>query len=65
MAGRKSEKEIINEPEFEGKKLTDPTEIAEDFNKFSAEIGPELSENISLILKTLILVSMNLSINLS
>ena len=47
MAGRKSEKGIINELEFEGKKLTDPTEIAEGFNKFSAEIGPKLSENIS------------------
>ena len=65
MAGRKSEKGIINELEFDGKKLTDPTEIAEGFNKFSAEIGPKLAENISLILKTVILVSMNLSINLS
>ena len=37
---------IINELEFEDKKLTDPTEIAEGFNKFFAEIGPKLSENI-------------------
>ena len=46
VTGRKSEKAIINELEFEDKKLTDPTEIAEDFNKFFAEIGPKLSENI-------------------
>ena len=32
--------------EFEDKKLTNPTEIAEGFNKFFAEIGPKLSENI-------------------
>ena len=42
----KSEKAIINELELEDKKLTDPTEIAESFNKFSAEIGLKLSENI-------------------
>ena len=46
VTGRKSEKAIINELEFEDKKLTDPTEIAEGFNKFFAEIGPKLSENI-------------------
>ena len=46
MTGRKSEKAIINELEFEDKKLTDPIEIAEGFNKFFAEIGPRLSENI-------------------
>ena len=46
VTGRKSEKAIINELEFEDKKLTDPTEIAEGFNKFFAEIGPTLSENI-------------------
>ncbi|XP_015768412.1 PREDICTED: RNA-directed DNA polymerase from mobile element jockey-like [Acropora digitifera] len=46
VTGRKSEKAIINELEFEDKKLTDPTEIAEGFNKLFAEIGPKLSENI-------------------
>ena len=46
MTGRKSEKEIINELEFQDKKLTDPTEIADGFNKFFAKIGPKLSENI-------------------
>ena len=46
VTGRKSEKAIINELEFEGKKLTDPTEIAEGFNKFFAEIGPKVSKNI-------------------
>ena len=46
VTGRKSEKAIINELEFEDKKLIDPTEIAEGFNKFFAEIGPKLSENI-------------------
>ena len=46
VTGGKSEKAIINELEFEDKKLTDPTEIAEGFNKFFAEIGPKLSENI-------------------
>ena len=40
VTGRKSDKAIINELEFEDKKLTDPTEIAEGFNKFFAEIGP-------------------------
>ena len=46
VTGCKSEKAILNELEFEGKKSTDPTEIAEGFNKFFAEIGPKLSENI-------------------
>ena len=46
VTGRKSEKAIINELEFEDKKLTDPTEIAEGFNKFFAKIGSELSKNI-------------------
>ena len=46
VTGRKSEKAIINELEFEDKKLPDSTEIAEDFNKFFAKIGPKLSENI-------------------
>ena len=46
VMGRKSEKAIINELEFEDKKLTDPTKIAEGFNKFFAEIGPKLPENI-------------------
>ena len=46
MTGRKSEKAVINEIELEGKKLSDSTEIAEGFNKFSAEIGLKLSENI-------------------
>ena len=40
VTGRKSEKAIINELEFEDKILTDPTEIAQGFNKFFAEIGP-------------------------
>ena len=39
-------KAIINELEFEDKKLTDPTEIAEGFNKFFVEISLNLSENI-------------------
>ena len=47
VTGRKSEIAIINELEFEDKKLTDPTEIAEGFNKFFAEIGPKLSKNIA------------------
>ena len=46
VTGRKSEKAIINELEFEDKKLTDPAEIAEGFNKFFAEIGPKVSKNI-------------------
>ena len=44
VTGRKSEKAIVNELEFEHKKLTDL--IAEGFDKFFAEIGPKLSENI-------------------
>ena len=43
VTGRKSEKAIINELEFEDKKLTDPTEIAEGFNRFFAETSPNLS----------------------
>ena len=46
MTGRKSEKAIINELELEGKKLTDPTEIARGFNKFFAKISSKLSKNI-------------------
>ena len=37
---------IINELEFEDKKLTDPTEIVEGFNKLFVEISLKLSENI-------------------
>ena len=39
-------KAIINELEFEDKKSTDPTEIAENFYTLFAEISPKLSENI-------------------
>ena len=46
VTGRKSEKAIINELELEGKKLTDPTEIAGGLNKFFAKIGSKLSKNI-------------------
>ena len=46
VTSHKSERVIINELEFEDKKLTDPTEIGKGFNKFFAEIGPKLSENI-------------------
>ena len=46
VMGCKSEKATINELELEGKKLTDPTEIVEGFNKFFAKIGPKLSKNI-------------------
>ena len=46
VTGCKSEKAIINELEFEGKKSTNPTEIAEGLNKFFAGVGPKLSENI-------------------
>ena len=56
MTVLKSEKAIINKLEFEDKKLTDPTEIAEGFNKFSAEISPQRPRT----LKTLILFSMSL-----
>ena len=45
VTGRKSEKAITNELELEGKKLTDPTEIVEGFNKFFAKIGSQLSKN--------------------
>ena len=46
VTSRKSEKAIINELKFEDKKLTDPTEIGEGFNKFFAKNGPKLSKNI-------------------
>ena len=49
MTGRKSEKAIINELKFKDKILTDPTEIVEGFNKFFAEIGAKLSDNIEPI----------------
>ena len=37
---------MLKRLELESKKLTDPTEIAEGFNKFFAKIGSELSKNI-------------------
>ena len=41
---RKSDKAAVyNELEFNGARITNSTEIAENFNKFFAEIGPELS----------------------
>ena len=61
VTGRKSEKAIINELEFERKKLTDPTEIAEGLINSLPKSVPRCPR----ILETLILVSMNLSINLS
>ena len=61
MTGRKSEKAIINELEFEDKKLTDPSEIAEGLINSLPKSVPRCPR----ILETLILVSMNLSINLS
>ena len=46
MTRRKSDKAAINELEFNGARITYSTERAEGFNKFFAEIGPELSRNI-------------------
>ena len=37
---------MLKRLELESKKSTDPTEIAEGFNKFFAGVGPKLSENI-------------------
>ena len=58
--------------EFEDKKLTNPTEIAEGFNKFFAEIGAKLSENIwrhwylfRWICKSIYLVELKFSTNKS
>ena len=46
MTRRKSDKAAVNELEFNGARITNSTEIAEGFNKFFAEIGPELSRDI-------------------
>ena len=54
VTGRKSEKAIINELEFENKKLTDPTE------KVLINSLPKSVPSCPRILKTLVLVSMNL-----
>ena len=43
---RKSDKAAINELELNGTRITNSSEIAEGFNKFFAEIGPELSRDI-------------------
>ena len=43
---RRKSKAAINEIEFNGARITNSTEIAEGFNKFFAEIGPELSRDI-------------------
>jgi len=43
---RKSDKTAINELELNGMRITNLTKIAEGFNKFFAEIGPELSRDI-------------------
>ena len=43
---RKSDKAAINELELNGTRITNSTEIAEGFNKFFSEIGPELSRDI-------------------
>lgn len=44
---RKSDKAAINELELiNGARITNSIEIGEGFNKFGAEIGPELSRDI-------------------
>ena len=43
---RKSDKATINELRLNGARITNSTEIAEGFNKFFAEIGPELSRDL-------------------
>ena len=39
-------KTVINELEYGGRKMNNQVEIAETFNKFFSEIGPELSKEI-------------------
>ena len=46
VTSRKSNKSVISELEYSGKKTNNPIEIAESFNKFFFEIGPELSKQI-------------------
>ena len=43
---RRKSKAAVNAIEFNGARITNSTEIAECFNKFFAEIGPELSRDI-------------------
>jgi len=43
---RKSDKAAVNELELNRARITNSNEIAEGFNKFFAEIGPEFSRNI-------------------
>ena len=46
---RKSDKAAINELELNGARINNSTEIAEGFNKFFAEIGPDLSRDIEVV----------------
>ena len=52
VTSRKSNKSVINELEYGGRKMNYPVEIAETFNTFFFEIGPELSKEIEVIYQT-------------
>ena len=45
MTRRKTDKGTVNELELNGAGITNSTELAEGFNRFFAEIGPELSRD--------------------
>ena len=49
MTCRKSDKAAIYELKLNGARLTNSTEIAEGFNNFFAEIGPEVSRDIKKV----------------
>ena len=46
MTGGKPDKAAINVLELNGARITNSNKLAEGFNKFFAEIGPELSRDI-------------------
>ena len=46
MTGGKSYKAVINVLELNGARITNSNKVAKGFNKFFAEIGPELSRDI-------------------
>ena len=46
MTRRKPDKAAVNELEFNGARITNSIEIVQCFNKFFAEIGPELSRDV-------------------
>ena len=49
VTSRVNNKSVINEIDNGGRILNNPTEVAEEFNQYFAEIGPELAKNIQKV----------------